>query len=200
MKQFILASIVSFFLHVFVIILFFYLWQILIPHEAPLAGGGGGVSIEIIGESDGPSNQPEKKNQAQPPAIPPERGLTQTQPQQPTQSGSPRVLSQGSGTGPGPAGPGSGSDNGKNDLLAEIRARIEKAKRYPAIARQMNIQGVSVVHFEIDPSGQPQSISLKNSSGSSLLDDEALATIHRAAPFPIYEDPLEVGIRFEIVP
>lgn len=83
-------------------------------------------------------------------------------------------------------------------ILAEIRARIERAKRYPLMARRMNLEGVSHVRFAIDASGQPQGLALKSSSGSSVLDEEALSTIRRAAPFPAYGEPLEIGIRFEI--
>jgi protein TonB len=66
------------------------------------------------------------------------------------------------------------------------------------MARRMNIEGVSQVRFAIDAAGQPQGLSLKSSSGSTVLDEEALSTIRRAAPYPAYEEPLEIGIRFKI--
>ena len=107
---------------------------------------------------------------------------------------------------PAPAGPGQGSlsvgpgsgAGGTSAVLAQIHARIERAKRYPMVARKMQIEGVSFVRFAIDAGGQPQGLALKSSSGSSVLDEEALATIKRAAPYPTYPEALEIGIRFEI--
>jgi len=104
----------------------------------------------------------------------------------------------GPGQGPGAPGPGSGEEGGTNSILADIRSRIERAKRYPVMARKMNMEGDSYVRFAIDSGGQPKDISLKTSSGYPVLDEEALATIRRAAPYPAYGEALVIGIRFHI--
>lgn len=87
-----------------------------------------------------------------------------------------------------------------NPLLTEIRAKIERAKRYPALAKKLGVQGRALVQFRIGANGLPQEVRLQSSSGSPLLDEEALATIKRAAPFRPIADPtaLEVAIRFEL--
>lgn len=180
----------------------------------PLAGrgGGSGVTVEIIGGL-GPLGE-EGRDSVSTPAPPPKKDsdgpkrIAKIDSSRKSKAGSPRgddiplgspgLL--GSGQGPGEPGPGSGVGGGPSSVLAQIRARIEHAKRYPLMARRMNMEGVSFVRFEIDGDGRPQGLSLKSSSGFSVLDQEALATIRRAAPFPIYGEPLEIGIRFEIEP
>lgn len=89
---------------------------------------------------------------------------------------------------------------GDDPLLAEIRSRIEHAKNYPLLAKKMSLEGKALIQFQIDEAGNPQNIILKNSSSSKILDDEALATIQRAAPYPLYKDPLEVWILFTLTP
>lgn len=61
-------------------------------------------------------------------------------------------------------------------------ARIEKAKRYPAQAR--GSQGIARVAFVIDREGQLITAAVVESSGSSILDAEAVDMLRRAAPFP----------------
>lgn len=169
------------------------IWGIRGNNRLPLAGGGGHgvVSVEIIGAggSGGLSEEESKKPaDSNSKTSPKKRGVD-----------SPRSQAAvGEGTGGEGSGPGSGPPGGTNAILAEIRSRIERAKRYPMLARKLGLTGVSLARFQIDPSGRPQSVSLKSSSGQKILDDEALATIQRAAPYPLYAEPLEIGIRFEL--
>ncbi len=91
-----------------------------------------------------------------------------------------------------------GFSNGSSSLMAEIRNKIERAKRYPALARARKIEGVVSISFLMDPTGKVQTIKVVNSSGSSILDEEALAAVKRAAPFPYYAKPLSVSLRFSL--
>lgn len=50
---------------------------------------------------------------------------------------------------------------------------------YPDIARQMGVQGTVVLQFSTDPVGAVQSVEVKETSGSSLLDRNALSYIKR---------------------
>ena len=84
--------------------------------------------------------------------------------------------------------------------MAEISKKIERSKRYPLLARKSGIEGRSLVRFQIGDAGQAEGIGIKDSSGSLLLDGEAVETIRRAAPFPPYKDPLEIWIRFDLNP
>jgi protein TonB len=62
-------------------------------------------------------------------------------------------------------------------------AQVERFKRYPPQAR--DLFGIARVAFSIDRSGHLVGARIVSGSGSEVLDDEALATIRRAAPFPV---------------
>ena len=93
---------------------------------------------------------------------------------------------------------GSGDESGKDQLLAEIRKRIEEAKRYPMMARRQGVEGVVQVSFIIGSDGSLEDCRVVGSSGSSLLDEEALATMQRGGPYPRYPEPLQVAIEFSL--
>jgi periplasmic protein TonB len=61
-------------------------------------------------------------------------------------------------------------------------ARLAKAQRYPDQAR--GLQGVVSLAFTIDRHGGVVSSRIVKSSGSTILDAEALDLIKRAAPLP----------------
>jgi protein TonB len=65
-----------------------------------------------------------------------------------------------------------------------ILALLERNKRYPAAAAARHQQGVAQVFFSIDRQGRVINSRLVRSSGASALDDEALALLRRAEPFP----------------
>lgn len=62
--------------------------------------------------------------------------------------------------------------------------QLQRAKRYPDIARTRGEQGVATVKFTMDRSGHIISAGLVRSSGSQALDEEAMALIYRAEPLP----------------
>lgn len=163
--------------------------------ELPLSGGGSGgsVFVEIVGDG----GMGGARNMVQESEKSPQYSKKSAE-KNAKKSGSPSIAMAGPGAGSGGPGTGSGPSGGTNPVLAEIRARIERAKRYPLLLRQSGVQGVAHVGFRINAEGRPEAVSLKSSSGSSALDEEALATIRRAAPFPLYPDALNIGIRFEL--
>ena len=61
-------------------------------------------------------------------------------------------------------------------------ARIEQFKRYPRQAR--SAEGVASVAFTIDRKGRVLSTRVVRSSGSEVLDDDAVALVRRAEPLP----------------
>jgi protein TonB len=61
-------------------------------------------------------------------------------------------------------------------------ALIERFKRYPRQAEGRF--GVAMVAFTIDRNGRLLSARIIKGSGSAILDDEALAILQRASPFP----------------
>lgn len=64
----------------------------------------------------------------------------------------------------------------------EIIARLRRALRYPSAAR--GASGQAVVTFTVSASGAVTSIGLVSSSGNASLDQAAIDTVRRAAPFP----------------
>jgi len=67
---------------------------------------------------------------------------------------------------------------------AQIVALLQRNMRYPESARARGEQGVVQVFFILDRNGRVVRSSVLRSSGSSLLDEEALALLLRAEPFP----------------
>ena len=65
-----------------------------------------------------------------------------------------------------------------------VKQRIEEVRRYPPFARKHGIEGSACLGFVILPDGLSRDIRLIRSSGSRLLDGEAIATVERANPFP----------------
>ena len=61
---------------------------------------------------------------------------------------------------------------------------LNKHKKYPHEARKNGHEGVANVSFTIDRSGKIISSHLEKSSGSDLLDQEAIEVLNRASPFP----------------
>ena len=66
----------------------------------------------------------------------------------------------------------------------QIAIQLERHKSYPAVARAQGETGVATVAFAIGRDGRVRSERLVQSSHSAALDEAALATVHRAAPFP----------------
>ncbi|MDO8462331.1 MAG: energy transducer TonB [Deltaproteobacteria bacterium] len=144
----------------------------------PLAGGG----VEVVGLQTASPSYSTGKNRGTP------------------REAQRSSIAAGVGTGTGSGiGPGSGP-SGNNPTLATIRENIERAKRYPAEARRQRQEGVVSVQFQIDASGNAQSVTLLESSSHILLDEEALATIKRGAPYPTYDKPIRLAIRFSTAP
>jgi protein TonB len=81
---------------------------------------------------------------------------------------------------------------GRAASLANAQASWQKAlvdhlnrfKRYPVSARSQRVQGTVVVAFKIDRSGHLMNSHVVRSSGSAVLDGEALAVLKRSEPVP----------------
>ena len=62
--------------------------------------------------------------------------------------------------------------------------QINRHKKYPHKARRKGAQGTVEVVFTLDRSGKVLTTRLRDSSGFNLLDEEAIAVLERASPFP----------------
>jgi len=86
-----------------------------------------------------------------------------------------------------------------------VRAHLALFKRYPLLAQRRGEEGVAQVRFVMDHAGRVVSVVLIGGSGHTDLDQEALAWIQRAQPFPapppeMGQGPVEllVPLRFEL--
>lgn len=92
-----------------------------------------------------------------------------------------------------------------NDSKAEIKARyeqtislwIQKFKLYPEKAREMGMQGSTVVRIRIDRRGNIRYSALEGNTGYQELDRAALDMVRRANPVPAVPDTYPEGDMFE---
>lgn len=67
---------------------------------------------------------------------------------------------------------------------SHVAGLLERHKRYPAVAQARREQGVVQLFFSLDRKGQVTVSRVVKSSGSAALDQEAMALVRRAQPFP----------------
>ncbi len=80
--------------------------------------------------------------------------------------------------------------------LTLIASALERAKRYPVIAREQGIQGVVNLRFTLTPSGAVEKVEIVQSSGYAVLDDASIRTVYRAAPLPYLAGWITVPIAY----
>ena len=85
--------------------------------------------------------------------------------------------------------PTQGVPNDKNSEAVvtwrtQVLALVEKNKRYPEAARSRREQGTAQVSFTLDRQGMVVNARVIKGSGSTALDDEAIALLKRTQPFP----------------
>ncbi len=77
--------------------------------------------------------------------------------------------------------------NLENDLLTSFfrrfRNRIEGVWNYPLVAVRNEIEGILLLKITIDREGELLDVELLRTSGSDLLDVEAIEAVYRGAPF-----------------
>ena len=66
----------------------------------------------------------------------------------------------------------------------QIALQVERHKGYPAAARTRHETGIAELAFKIDRQGMVLSSQVVRTSGFASLDQETIATVQRAQPFP----------------
>lgn len=74
-----------------------------------------------------------------------------------------------------------------------IKQRIEAKRRYPRWAYRNNLQGTVYLSFELLSDGSIKNLRIIEPSGYRILDKEALCTVKRAVPFPLFPDDIKVS-------
>ncbi len=153
----------------------------------------------------------EKKPEPQPKEVAkdtPEKKADQKQANvAPTAAANPnRAASSGS---QGRAGAGGVTDAGGRAAIssyqAQVLAHLQRHRVYPSEAQSRGITGVARVRFSLSSNGSVISASLAGSSGTSVLDQAAIAMVRRASPFPAFPAGIQraqldfaAPIRFDI--
>lgn len=70
-------------------------------------------------------------------------------------------------------------------LSAALRERIEALKRYPSFAKSRKWEGKVVIEADISESGEIVRVQVAESSGHTVLDDEAMAVVRKSSPVPL---------------
>jgi protein TonB len=78
----------------------------------------------------------------------------------------------------------SGGTANASSYRMQVAAHLQRYKSYPAGARSAGVRGFAVVRFSLTASGSVISASLARGSGSTDLDQSAVAMVRRASPFP----------------
>jgi len=68
--------------------------------------------------------------------------------------------------------------------IGQISSVLERHKRYPQAAHARREEGIAQVSFTLDRQGRVTESRIARSSGAADLDQEALAMLRRAQPFP----------------
>lgn len=98
---------------------------------------------------------------------------------------------------PGPGrGISAGFGRGGIDWRQLLRQRIERAKRYPALARRLGMEGTVHVEFRIARDGSVEGVKVAKSSGYPVLDEASVQAIKRAVPLPIVPGKIRVPISY----
>jgi len=71
----------------------------------------------------------------------------------------------------------------KQNYAAQIRERINQAKRYPLIARKRGKEGTVALEFSLDAQGMLLDSRIRESCGTNILDRAALKALADANPF-----------------
>jgi TonB family protein len=74
-----------------------------------------------------------------------------------------------------------------------VKERIMLQWKYPPEARLNLMEGKLLLVFSLNRNGQMDRITILNSSGFPLLDEEAVRAVRASAPYPGFPDHIAVG-------
>ena len=92
-----------------------------------------------------------------------------------------------------------------NDFLKAVRDRIKQVQRFPPRVRNLDDGTITTVRFTLFKDGTIRNPVVSDSSGSTALDNAALAAVQNAVPYPSFPEGhagnslrLEIPIIFEL--
>jgi protein TonB len=119
-----------------------------------------------------------------PPApVPPVAALPPPEPPKPKDEPTPMPVAPAPATTAPPRAHASKAE--VDSWYGHIVTQLERNKSYPLAAREHGEKGVVELAFSIDREGHVLSSRIVKSSGYAALDQETIATVRRAQPFPV---------------
>ncbi|MTW17564.1 TonB family protein [Rhodoplanes serenus] len=86
------------------------------------------------------------------------------------------------------SGVGIGRSDRHTNYRGLVAAHLARHKQFPSDARAAGLQGSTTVTFTIDGGGRVTAVRLGRASGIASLDQESVAMVRRASPFPAPPD------------
>ena len=84
-------------------------------------------------------------------------------------------------------------------LVAELIQRLEKEKKFPALAVRLGVSGTVLLLIEVRPDGVISHYEVvEKQSAHNILQKAALATVRKAAAKPLAMDDLEHSLRVKV--
>jgi protein TonB len=146
------------------------------------------VDTELPIEGKGPAIQPNSER----PAAKPTPQHAQTKPESAETESSKEKAKQPSPvaarSAPAANGIGRGRSYSDADYHGLVAAHLARHKQYPTESRARREEGTASIAFTIDGSGRVTSVRLARTSGVAALDQESVAMVRRASPFPAPPD------------
>lgn len=95
-----------------------------------------------------------------------------------------------------------GKTGGETTVMSAYRGKLFSHISKKKVNPRSRYAGTAIVRFRVGPGGELLSREIASSSGSKMLDDAAVASIDRAAPFPAMpkdagSEPLVVSVPFK---
>ena len=88
----------------------------------------------------------------------------------------------------------------KRNYVSEIMLRLHRNKKYPESERRRGHEGEVVVRFSVHPNGSVSGMAIERGCPYPLLNDAALRTVRRAAPYPRFDEhknPIRVVVSID---
>ena len=83
----------------------------------------------------------------------------------------------------------------RKGFISQVRSNITKPKYYTRTARKRGLEGKPIVAFVLGDKGELINLSLAQPSDHKVLNDAALETIRRGAPYP----PIPVQLKEKLI-
>ena len=83
----------------------------------------------------------------------------------------------------------------RKGFVNQVRSNISQAKYYPRMARKRGFEGKPIVAFSLGDKGELINLLLDQPSDHKVLNDAALETIRRGAPYP----PIPVQLKEKLI-